>query len=115
MIFKQCPCCSHIWSTREDFLSDPYSELIGYQVNFKKLERGMFLFNHTTDQCKTTMAIVVEEFRDLYTGKYYTGSKALTESCPRYCLDEKQLSRCDAFCECAYVREIIEIIKSSRQ
>jgi hypothetical protein len=34
-----------------------------------------------------------------------------TAECPGYCNNQNQLSRCNMLCECAYVREIIEIIK----
>lgn len=108
--FKTCSCCFHVWQTRDDFLSDPKLEFIGYQVNFKKLAYGMFFFNHTVDSCQSTMTIMVEDFRDLYSGQCYTGSKAMTDDCPRYCLDEKQFSRCDAMCECAFAREIMQTI-----
>ena len=50
------------------------------------------------------------DFLDLYTGKTYPASKAESEECHRYCLDEKQLARCDALCECAFVRETIQVL-----
>lgn len=60
------------------------------------------------------MGICVEEFYDLYTGPRYPGKKALSPECPRYCIDEKMLDRCEVICECAFVREIIQIIKHSK-
>lgn len=109
-IFKKCPCCFHVWHSRDDFLTDQNLEFTGYQVNFKELEYGMFFFTHTVEPCHSTMTIMVEDFRDLYTGKTHQESKALSPECPRYCLDKKQFSRCDALCECAFAREVIQII-----
>ncbi len=110
-IFKTCPCCGLTWGSREEFLADPDMDLNGYQVNFKKLEGGMFLFTHNIETCHSTMTIMMEEFRDLYSGEVYEENKANSEECPRYCMHEGQLARCDALCECAYVREILQIVK----
>jgi hypothetical protein len=108
---KTCPCCGFTWTSREQFLADPDLDLNGYQVNFKRLEGGMFLFTHNIETCHSTMTIMMEEFRDLYSGEIYEENKANSEECPRYCMHEGQLARCDALCECAYVREILQIIK----
>ncbi|MEE4252948.1 MAG: hypothetical protein V2I50_02785 [Desulfuromusa sp.] len=110
-IFKTCPCCEFTWTSREEFLADPNLDLNGYQVNFKRLEGGMFLFTHNVEACRSTMTIMMEAFRDLYSGETYTENKANSEECPRYCLDERQLSRCDALCECAFAREILQIVQ----
>ncbi len=57
------------------------------------------------------MAIPIGEFFDLYEGQRYTGSLALGETCPRYCLDETQLGRCDNQCECAMAREVVAVVR----
>ena len=107
-MFKSCPLCAVIWATRDDFLSDPSLEIIGYQVNFYHLRAGLFLFNHS---CKTTLAIKAGEFFDLYDGPIFTERKTRGPDCPAYCLHESELHVCPAQCECASVREIIQIIK----
>jgi hypothetical protein len=38
--------------------------------------------------------------------------KTGTEECPGYCLHQDELQPCPARCECAYVREIIQIIRN---
>ncbi len=113
-IFKTCPACSKKWKTMEDFVSDPSLELNGYKADFKDLEYGMFFFTHKIEPCHSTMTIMIEDFRKLYSGPIYKENKAFSEECPRYCIDEKNLARCDAFCECAFVREIMEIIVNSK-
>jgi hypothetical protein len=110
-IFKTCPCCALTWRSREEFLADPNLDLNGYQVNFKRLEGGMFLFTHNVEACRSTMTIMIEAFRDLYAGEIYEENKANSEECPRYCMHQGQLARCNARCECAYVREILQIVK----
>jgi len=110
--FKSCPSCLHAWETREDFLADGNLLLNGYQADFQDLEHGMFFFTHKVADCASTMALMVEDFRNLYTGPTYPTSKALSEECPRYCIDENEMSRCEALCECAFVREIIQIIRN---
>ena len=107
--FKKCSCCSNLWLNREEFLGDADVYLIGYQANFIDLELGYFLFNHMT--CKSTIAIPAGLFKDLYTGPIFTAKMTGSESCPGFCLQEAVLDPCQQKCECAYVREIMNIIR----
>lgn len=109
--FKTCPKCRCTWETRDAFLDDHALELNGYKADFQELQYGMFFFTHKHHECCSTMVLLVEDFRTLYTGRTYPENKALSAECPRYCADDKQLDRCDAFCECAFAREIIQIIR----
>jgi hypothetical protein len=111
MIFKTCPKCKKKWNSRREFLADIMLHLNGYQAAFDKLESGLFLFTHLCDECKSTMSIRVSNFDDLYSGVRYSENKALTDDCPRYCIDEHNLERCVTKCECAFVREIIQHVK----
>lgn len=107
--FKQCTVCGVNWSSRYQFLEDPDIEMIGYQVNFVELLAGFFLFNHS---CGTTLAVLSEAFEDLYDGPVFRERAAGSEECPEHCLHEDDLSPCPAQCECAFVREIIQSVKS---
>lgn len=111
-IFKKCSCCTHTWTTREEFLSDPMITIVGYQVKFDNLELGLFLFNHMVINCGTTMAIEAGKFSDLYDGPIYEEPLTNTDECPEYCLIKDELRPCPAKCACAYVREVIQIIKN---
>lgn len=110
-IFKTCPMCLTEWVTRDEFLDDQTLEINGYGVDFEKLEWSLFYFTHTKEGCGSTIALEAKDFLDLYSGKKYTKRRTGQEDCPGYCLDKKQLNRCDAHCECAFNREIIELIK----
>lgn len=110
--FKTCPTCGKTWFSQKHFISDPSLKLNGYTAHFKKLERGMFFFTHSVQNCKTTMALEVSHFQNLYTGIRYTQKRARMDDCPGYCLDKTQLNRCDAYCECAFAREISNILKN---
>ncbi len=103
-----CKVCDTKWHNRESFLSDVDITLLGYQVNFFELEAGFFLFNHS---CGETLAIKVENFTDLYDGEIFENPKTDSDECPKYCLYQENLDRCPVECECAFVREIIQIIK----
>lgn len=107
-VFKVCPSCATEWQTRLDFLSDQSLILNGYQVSLRSLEKGLLLFTHDKDICRSTMGIYVTEFLDIYTGEKYAENRALSPECPRYCIDEKRFDRCNVHCECAFVREIIQ-------
>jgi hypothetical protein len=107
--FKNCTYCDHLWSSREDFLTDPDIDLVGYQVNFQELELGLFLFNH--EVCKTTIALPAGIFKDLYNGPVFEERQTGTDQCLELCLHEQELSCCPSRCECAFVREILNIVK----
>lgn len=99
-MFKKCSFCGFIWPDRESFISDPNITIVGYQVNFKNLEKGFFLFNHS---CNATICMDISTFRDLYEGPIFTKRETGHTSCPGYCLKQSELGPCSAECECAYV------------
>ncbi len=107
-VFKQCPLCRFTWATRESFLGDAALEPIGYQVNFGRLNAGLFLFNHA---CKGTLAVKASAFLDLYAGPLFETRHTGDAQCPGHCLHTDDLQPCPARCECAYVREILQIIR----
>ena len=80
--FKRCTMCQHIWATREDFLSDPLIRVDGYQVDFEKLEYGLFYFTHEKEGCFSTMALVAADFLDLYKGEKYEARRPGLYDCP---------------------------------
>ena len=93
-------------------MNDPHVRVIGYQANFVELEAGLFLFNHQKTGCHTTLAVEAAIFRDLYDGPVFSEPLTLTDECPRYCIRQDELRPCPAKCECAYVREILNIVKN---
>lgn len=110
-LFKACPMCNAEWQSMEEFFADPTLSFNGYQANFGTLDEGIFFFTHETETCGSTMGIKVRAFVSLFSGKKYLGNKALSKDCPRYCLDQNNLERCNAHCENAFAREISHIIQ----
>jgi hypothetical protein len=106
--------CSTQWNTLDQFLDDKSLELNGYQADFEKPEWSLFYFTHHIEGCYSTMVIEAKQFLGLYSGKKYTERRTGMEDCPGYCLDKEQLNRCDALCECAYNREVMQIIKERK-
>ena len=90
-------------------MGDDQLDFVGYQVNFSNLELGYFLFNHLT--CQSTIAVHAGLFKDLYDGPVFSERQTNTENCPGYCGDRDAFGPCEAECECAYVREIIQIVR----
>jgi hypothetical protein len=88
--------------------------LNGYQADFEKLEYGLFFFTHHHPDCNSTLAIEVVDFWDLYKGPRYLQRRTGAAECPGYCLDKNQLARCDALCECAFVRDLVQVIKHKK-
>jgi hypothetical protein len=114
-IFKICPMCSTQWKTRDDFMKDRLLHIDGYQADFEKLEWSLFYFTHHQKDCLSTMTIEAKDFLDLYSGKKYSERRTGQEDCPGFCLEKEQLARCEALCECAFNREIIQAIKEKQQ
>ena len=110
-VFKKCPMCGMSWKNRERFLQDESLRINGYQANFESLESGLLYFTHHVEGCHSTMACQVREFIDLNTGVRYCERKTLTEECPQHCLYESELGRCEVSCECAFVRDLIDILR----
>ena len=108
--FKKCTCCESPWFTRDEFLQDENTQLVGYQANFCHLELGYFLFNHLA--CESTIAIPAGLFKDLYAGSVFAVRMTGTEVCQGFCEDIDAIEPCDAQCECAYVREVMQIIRN---
>ena len=105
--FKHCDVCGKAWPIRGDFLADPEVDLVGYQVNFTDLVTGLLLFDH---DCGTTLAISALEFRDLYDGPIFRSRRTGEDDCPGYCLHTDELRPCPARCECAFVRDLLQIV-----
>lgn len=106
--FKTCRVCRFNWSDRDQFLEDSDIELVGYQVHFRDLDKGFSIFNHS---CRTSLAVAVEHFRDLYLEPIVQERKTETAECPEYCQHESELQPCPVKCECAFVRDIIQLIR----
>jgi hypothetical protein len=109
-IFKKYPFCGKIWPTRDAFILDTQLTVDGYQPDFECLEEGLFLFTHHQLNCYSTMAVTIKEFVDLYNGIRYTERKTGLSECKGNCLDIHNFKLCKAKCECAYIREVLNII-----
>jgi hypothetical protein len=108
-VFKKCNLCDFCWHSRDSFLSDPGLTLVGYQPYFKDLTAGYFLFTHS---CGTSLSLKAGVFSDLYSGPIFEKNMRGGDDCPGYCLNEKELKACPVECECAYVREILQIVRN---
>lgn len=108
--FKKCNLCGATWPSRDHLLADPEVSLIGYQANFVKVEKGLFLFNHS---CQSTLSVKMEAFADMSAGPVYNERRTGKDDCPGYCLHASELRPCPARCECAYVRDVLQLLRKS--
>ncbi len=109
LLFDRCPSCKTAWATRESLLADPGVRLIGYRSCLADLLVGVFLFHH---RCEEIVTIHVSEFADLYDGPMFHTPQTGGEKCRGYCLRVEELRPCPAQCECAFVREIANLISN---
>lgn len=110
-VFKECTMCHKSWRNREAFLSDPEIRVVGYQPNFLHLAAGLFLFNHIRTGCGTTVALPAGQFTDLYRGPIFEVPREAVKKCPEFCMEDSSLEPCPERCECAYVREVLQIAR----
>jgi hypothetical protein len=110
-VFKECPMCSAVWKSRNEFIGDCSLVINGYQANFDYLEHGLFYFTHEVDGCFSTMALKAKDFYDLSTQKKFTERKTFTDECPGHCLDKNNLEKCYTECECAFVRDLLSTLQ----
>jgi len=108
--FKTCSHCGRPWSGRNPFLADPAVELVGYQSFLEELELGLFLFNHS--DCGTTLAIPAGEFADLHDGPVFSERLTGTDACAGLCQQRRSLEPCPNRCECAWVREVLQVVRA---
>lgn len=107
--FKVCTVCDTEWCSRDSFLGDHDIELVGYQVHFEVLTAGLLYFIHS---CEGSLAFYVDDFMDLYNGPVFTERATNGDDCPGHCLHKDNLEPCPAKCECASVREVLQIVKT---
>ena len=111
--FKKCSYCNINWASRDEFLRDNDIKLVGYQPHYKNMEEGLFLFNHLI--CNSTLSIISQKFRDLYTGPFYAKNKLSEDQlnyddCPDFCLFKNKMKGCLQQCERAFVSEVIQVV-----
>ncbi len=106
--FKTCSNCQQHWHDLDAFIEDPRIDLVGYMPTFDALPNGLFLFNHA---CGTTLACRAGLFEHLYDGPVYTVNRRGSDECPGHCQNRSDLVPCPVQCNCAYVRETLQIIR----
>lgn len=110
-MFKRCHKCNTQWPDRESFLKDPATKILGYQVFFNDLKKGMFLFNHS---CGTTTAVHVRQFLDLLDTPLSSGRHPDDRECPGTCQNKNIMSPCSPKCRCAFISRLMEIIEARK-
>ncbi len=114
-MFKKCSHCGNEWSKFEAFLLDHHLIFSGYQAGFRNPNEGLFLFNHLKTDCKTTLAVKVDSFRELLMpNAVFSAFKPHGEGCPGHCADQKNLEPChNSMCSGHLVRMLMQELKKS--
>ncbi|MBM3499555.1 MAG: hypothetical protein FJX74_12920 [Armatimonadetes bacterium] len=109
--FKCCTLCGSRWSGLERFVLDTELKVEGYQANFVDPDYGLFLVTHDIDGCGTTLAVWANDFRHLYTGPVYAERHTGQEHCTGRCLERNLVEACDAPCDMAWVRHVLQWLR----
>jgi len=110
-IFKRCSCGSE-WKTLDEFISDKNLTLSRYQVNFKNIDLGILLFNHK--DCGSTIGVNAYKFKELHSGPIFRVRLTGENVCPGYCFHVEEISPCPNPCECSWIRDVMQIIKTKK-
>lgn len=108
---KTCAMCSTDWPDLESFVTDPQLQIVGYQARFDRPNEGIVLVTHMRPGCRTTLGITVEQLRTLYSGPEHTRRMTGAAECKGLCLENGCLEDCEAPCQMAWVRRIIQFMR----
>lgn len=109
--FLSCTMCEACWPDIESIITDETLEVCGYQARFDEPTQGMILITHMADGCRTTLGVGVAQLAPLYRGPVYTERKTGTDECGGLCLFEHRLEECEAECDMAWVRRVIQAMR----
>jgi hypothetical protein len=114
MPFASCRHCEKVWESRAAFLADAQLVLSGCQVEVERPEASVFLFDHRTAGCGTTLALDVGRFDDMYDGPRHKVKWGLSAKCARHCHDPADLGPCGNPCAADYVRQVLQRVRAAR-
>lgn len=106
-----CTMCNTSWSDLESLVTDTNLEVVGYQARFDCPHEGLVLITHNVERCRTTIGISVANLRPLYFGPEYNERRTGSAECPGLCLLEGRLEECEAPCDMAWVRRVIQFMR----
>lgn len=109
--FKQCTVCGKVWPDIRDMVLDPELQVDGYQACFTDPQLGLILLTHRAPDCGNTLALVIKTLRVLYAGPVYSERQTGLEPCRDYCLRRNILEECDAECELAWARTVLQYFR----
>lgn len=107
--FKKCHNCGYEWKEREELLTDPAIELLGYQVDTIHCKDGLILFNH---RCQTTLAIKLSLLGDLCVAKICPHKKNGRGYRPSASLRSKAFPAAPQTDQESHVSEILKIVRA---
>lgn len=108
---RTCTMCNTSWPDLASLVTDPDLEVVGYQARFDRPHEGLVLVTHMLEHCRTTLAISVADLRPLYFGPVYSERMTGSSDCPGLCLLQNRLEECEAQCDMAWVRRVIQFMR----
>ena len=106
-----CSRCGVKWEDIIEIIQDPLLQVEGYQATFVEPKNGLILITHHSDNCGTTLALVVADLKCLdNSDEIFTRNNGL-DGCDGLCLLENKLEDCNAPCDMAWVRHAIQWLR----
>jgi hypothetical protein len=111
MPYKTCRSCGTMWETPLDVLRDKNLRVDGYQATFPDALDGLVMLTHVLPHCRSTIAVLIRDYRFLYDGPHNTELLKGSDSCAGYCLDHNNLEQCQTSCSMAWARTVMQYFR----
>ncbi|MCP4568572.1 MAG: hypothetical protein GY841_13425 [FCB group bacterium] len=110
---KQCPKCT-VWFGIDDICSNPDIKPLGMTFEKGNINRNLFFFNHTSNDCGTTFTLKVDVLAELI--KNPTSSEILAggDTCEGHCSDINDTTECSQTCKYAPYRRLLRELIDNR-
>ena len=112
MPYKTCRSCGTKWETPLDVLLDRNLRVDGYQATFPDAQDGLVLLTHLLPHCRSTIAVLIRDYKFLYDGPQNTELLMGSGACSGHCLDHNNLERCAASCSMAWSRTVMQYFRA---
>ncbi|MEW6051551.1 MAG: hypothetical protein AB1644_10875 [Candidatus Zixiibacteriota bacterium] len=103
---KRCGNCG-VWLTASDFVNNPDLVPIGMMFIEDDTTTAYYMFQHETPNCRSSLAVPANEFREFIVEPVPDQVLTLSECCKEHCVKLNDLSNCKQPCYFAPFRRFL--------
>ena len=103
---KRCGNCG-VWLTANDFVNNPELSPIGMMFIEDDTTTAYYMFQHETPNCRSSIAVPVEAFKEFIVKPVPDRVLALSECCEQHCVNLHDLGNCQQPCHFTSFRRFL--------